>query len=89
MCFDCQDAWDGYRANRMRVLEHLYSEGINNTVILAGDSHVRLTYFSRPLSFILTTSNQANWVSDLARASLFFLLICFYLCLNKSCGRSQ
>ncbi|RDB21292.1 Alkaline phosphatase D [Hypsizygus marmoreus] len=33
------DAWDGYRANRARVLDHLYKNKISNTVILAGDSH--------------------------------------------------
>ncbi|KAK1232959.1 hypothetical protein PQX77_003873, partial [Marasmius sp. AFHP31] len=33
------DAWDGYRANRQRVLDHLYENDISNTVILAGDSH--------------------------------------------------
>ncbi|KAG7092318.1 hypothetical protein E1B28_008679 [Marasmius oreades] len=33
------DAWDGYRANRQRVLDHLYKNKISNTVILAGDSH--------------------------------------------------
>ncbi|KAK7043607.1 hypothetical protein VNI00_008218 [Paramarasmius palmivorus] len=33
------DAWDGYRANRKRVLDHLYENEISNTVILAGDSH--------------------------------------------------
>lgn len=33
------DAWDGYRANRARVLDHLYDNKISNTVILAGDSH--------------------------------------------------
>ncbi|ESK93059.1 alkaline phosphatase [Moniliophthora roreri MCA 2997] len=33
------DAWDGYRANRQRVLDHLYNNEIDNTVILAGDSH--------------------------------------------------
>ncbi|KAL0946851.1 hypothetical protein HGRIS_013018 [Hohenbuehelia grisea] len=33
------DAWDGYRANRGRILDHLYSNNISNTVILAGDSH--------------------------------------------------
>ncbi|KAI0780724.1 PhoD-like phosphatase-domain-containing protein [Trametes elegans] len=34
-----QDAWDGYRANRERVLDHLYGEKIDNTIILSGDSH--------------------------------------------------
>ncbi|OBZ69218.1 Alkaline phosphatase D [Grifola frondosa] len=33
------DAWDGYRANRNRVLDHLYNNEISNTVILSGDSH--------------------------------------------------
>ncbi|KAJ7582787.1 PhoD-like phosphatase-domain-containing protein, partial [Mycena floridula] len=33
------DAWDGYRANRKRVLDHLSQNKISNTVILSGDSH--------------------------------------------------
>ncbi|RDX56550.1 hypothetical protein OH76DRAFT_1426103 [Lentinus brumalis] len=33
------DAWDGYRANRNRILDHLYSKKISNTLILSGDSH--------------------------------------------------
>ncbi|KAF8511255.1 PhoD-like phosphatase-domain-containing protein [Hysterangium stoloniferum] len=33
------DAWDGYRQNRNRVLNHLFSNKIDNTVILSGDSH--------------------------------------------------
>ncbi|KAJ3492307.1 hypothetical protein NLI96_g25 [Meripilus lineatus] len=33
------DAWDGYRANRARVLGHLYDNKISNTLILSGDSH--------------------------------------------------
>ncbi|PPQ87973.1 hypothetical protein CVT25_001052 [Psilocybe cyanescens] len=33
------DAWDGYRANRARVLGHLYNNKISNTIILSGDSH--------------------------------------------------
>ncbi|KAF8959022.1 PhoD-like phosphatase-domain-containing protein [Flammula alnicola] len=34
-----EDAWDGYRANRARVLDYLYQNKISNTVILSGDSH--------------------------------------------------
>jgi hypothetical protein len=34
-----QDAWDGYRANRNRVLNHLYDNKIDNTMIMSGDSH--------------------------------------------------
>ncbi|KAI0273709.1 PhoD-like phosphatase-domain-containing protein [Gloeopeniophorella convolvens] len=33
------DAWDGYRAARMRVLDHIQQNKIDNTVILSGDSH--------------------------------------------------
>ncbi|KAJ7470691.1 PhoD-like phosphatase-domain-containing protein [Mycena latifolia] len=33
------DAWDGYKANRERVLDHLYTNKISNTIILSGDSH--------------------------------------------------
>jgi alkaline phosphatase D len=33
------DAWDGYRANRQRVLDHIAHGKIDNTIILAGDSH--------------------------------------------------
>lgn len=34
------DAWDGYRSSRNRTLHHLYSNGINNNIFLAGDSHM-------------------------------------------------
>lgn len=33
------DAWDGYRANRLRVLDFLYNNSIDNSIILSGDSH--------------------------------------------------
>ncbi|KAI0093531.1 PhoD-like phosphatase-domain-containing protein [Irpex rosettiformis] len=33
------DAWDGYRANRNRVLDHIQNNKISNTLILSGDSH--------------------------------------------------
>ncbi|KAF8885980.1 PhoD-like phosphatase-domain-containing protein [Infundibulicybe gibba] len=33
------DAWDGYRANRGRIVDYLYKHKISNTVILSGDSH--------------------------------------------------
>jgi phosphodiesterase/alkaline phosphatase D-like protein len=34
-----QDAWDGYRANRLRVLNFIANSSIDNTIILSGDSH--------------------------------------------------
>lgn len=33
------DQWDGYTANRKRILDHLYKGKIGNTIILSGDSH--------------------------------------------------
>ncbi|QRV91470.1 alkaline phosphatase [Ceratobasidium sp. AG-Ba] len=33
------DSWDGYGANRKRILDLLYKQKIDNTVILSGDSH--------------------------------------------------
>ncbi len=33
------DSWNGYRATRMRVLDHLENEGIDNVVFLTGDVH--------------------------------------------------
>ena len=34
-----KDAWDGYRQNRLRILNHLQTNNIDNTLILSGDSH--------------------------------------------------
>ena len=34
-----KDAWDGYKANRARILNHVKDNNISNTVILSGDSH--------------------------------------------------
>lgn len=33
------DAWDGYTANRARILNHINASAIDNTIILSGDSH--------------------------------------------------
>ncbi|CAO2650941.1 Nn.00g092380.m01.CDS01 [Neocucurbitaria sp. VM-36] len=33
------DAWDGYLSSRNRTLQHLYENDIDNTIMLAGDSH--------------------------------------------------
>jgi alkaline phosphatase D len=33
------DAWDGYVSSRNRTLQHLYDNEIDNTIMLAGDSH--------------------------------------------------
>jgi alkaline phosphatase D len=34
------DQWDGYQANRNRTLQTLYNNKIDNTIFLAGDSHM-------------------------------------------------
>jgi alkaline phosphatase D len=33
------DQWDGYQSNRNRTYQHLYGNKIDNTIMLAGDSH--------------------------------------------------
>lgn len=33
------DAWDGYVSTRNRTLQHIYDNGIQNVILLAGDSH--------------------------------------------------
>ena len=33
------DLWDGYAANRYRLIRHLTSNNIHNNIVLAGDSH--------------------------------------------------
>ncbi|KAI0831518.1 PhoD-like phosphatase-domain-containing protein [Trametes gibbosa] len=53
------DAWDGYRANRARVLDHLYNNKISNTIILSGDSHANwVSDLARPND--TTTYNPAT-----------------------------
>ena len=48
-----QDAWDGYRANRNRILDHLYKNHIDNTIILSGDSHANwVSDLARKFSFV-------------------------------------
>ena len=34
-----EDQWDGYQANRNRTFKTLYDYGINNNIMLSGDSH--------------------------------------------------
>ncbi|MFI9235865.1 alkaline phosphatase D family protein [Streptomyces sp. NPDC053079] len=36
------DAWDGYPASRNRVLDAVQAAGINNLIVLSGDSHIHL-----------------------------------------------
>jgi alkaline phosphatase D len=33
------DAWDGYPANRSRLIDHIASSGVANPVVLTGDNH--------------------------------------------------
>ncbi|THG99643.1 hypothetical protein EW026_g2761 [Hermanssonia centrifuga] len=57
------DAWDGYRANRNRILDHLYNNEISNTVILSGDSHANwvsdLAHINDTTTYNPTTGNGA------------------------------
>ena len=58
---DDVDAWDGYRANRRRVLDTINENQIDNVVILSGDSQwVTIKPSRSELMF-----QSANWVSDI------------------------
>ena len=72
------DAWDGYPADRRRLLDHLGREGIDNTVFLTGDIHsswacnvpddAALYPLSRSLATeIVTTSVTSDNVDDILR----------------------
>lgn len=37
-----QDSWDGYIANRNRLLQFIKSNKLNNTVVLSGDFHIAI-----------------------------------------------
>ncbi|KAI5117204.1 hypothetical protein M0805_005174 [Coniferiporia weirii] len=57
------DAWDGYRSNRRRVLDHIVKNEINNVVILSGDSHANwvsdLAYPNDTKTYDSTTGSGA------------------------------
>lgn len=38
------DAWDGYKSNRRRILNHISDNKIDNTVFLSGDSHANWVF---------------------------------------------
>ncbi|VDB92153.1 unnamed protein product [Peniophora sp. CBMAI 1063] len=54
------DAWNGYRADRARVLDHLQQNNITDKVILAGDSHANCVFdlARTPLSSPPSTRNR-------------------------------
>ncbi|KAJ1311288.1 hypothetical protein OPQ81_009786 [Rhizoctonia solani] len=57
------DSWDGYTANRKRILDLLYKRKIDNTVILSGDSHANwvsdLAYPNDTIGYSPTTGQGA------------------------------
>ena len=62
------DAWDGYTADRRRLLDHLGGEHIDNTVFLTGDIHSSwacdVDAALYPLSRSLTTEIVATSVTS-------------------------
>lgn len=72
-CSSPQDAWDGYRANRQRVLDHIQENRISNTVRCDFISafNTRLLINGK---VILSGDSHANWASDLAREHLICIL---------------
>ncbi|KAL5641152.1 hypothetical protein ACGC1H_001589 [Rhizoctonia solani] len=57
------DSWDGYTANRKRILDLLYKRKIDNTIILSGDSHANwvsdLAYPNDTTTYNSTTGQGA------------------------------
>ncbi|GAC76823.1 hypothetical protein PANT_22c00227 [Moesziomyces antarcticus T-34] len=50
------DAWQGYRANRRRFFDTIVNNNVDNTVILAGDSHANWVYDTVPEDRLNTTA---------------------------------
>ncbi|TRM56429.1 PhoD-like phosphatase-domain-containing protein [Schizophyllum amplum] len=67
------DAWDGYTANRARILNHINASAIDNTIILSGDSHANWVSdlaFPNDTSYDPTTGAGALGVELLSNTAL-------------------
>lgn len=53
------EGWDGYQAQRQRILQHAYDQEWNNTVMVTGDTHASWL-FENNLNNVLVGTNQAN-----------------------------
>ncbi|KAJ3574353.1 hypothetical protein NP233_g1821 [Leucocoprinus birnbaumii] len=64
------DAWEGYRANRNRILDHLYENHISNTAILSGDSHANWASDLAPIQTFRRCQRYYHVQSDTGRGAI-------------------
>jgi alkaline phosphatase D len=58
-------AWDGYQANRRRLLQHIYDNSIDNVVAVTGDTHANWL-FENNLETTLQGGNDSTTVKDIS-----------------------
>jgi alkaline phosphatase D len=59
------DAWDGYQANRNRLLKHVYDEQIDNVFVVTGDTHANWL-FENNLETTLQGTNDTATLKTIA-----------------------
>ena len=59
------DAWDGYQANRNRLLKHVYDEQIDNVFVVTGDTHANWL-FENSLETTLQGTNDTATLKTVA-----------------------
>ena len=58
-------AWDGYQANRRRLLEHVHDETIDNVVFFTGDTHANWL-FENNLNTTLQGTNDTSSLTNIS-----------------------
>ncbi len=54
------DAWDGYQAQRQRILQKAYNSSWTNTFFVAGDSHANWLFENRLDNVLRGTNDPTN-----------------------------
>lgn len=62
------DAWDGYQANRRRLLQHVYDNQIDNVFAVTGDTHANWL-FENNLETTLQGSNDTSTLKTIKTTS--------------------
>ncbi|KAI9360356.1 PhoD-like phosphatase-domain-containing protein [Zopfochytrium polystomum] len=57
------DAWDGYPANRRRILEFMRDKSIENTFVMTGDIHASFV-FDVPLDPLVVNETASDYTQD-------------------------
>lgn len=58
-------AWDGYQANRRRLLKHVYDEQIDNVFVVTGDTHANWL-FENNIDTTLQGSNDTSTLKNIS-----------------------